>query len=260
MRTEGKTLFRAKAGVGAVGLLVAAAGFAAGTFALSAAPASGSPQRATVTTTVKVTATEFKFKLSRTTVPVGTVVFKVTNRGKIAHDFKIAGKKTPLIRPGKTATVKVVFHKKGRYAYLCTVPGHAKLGMKGVLGVGLKAPVSHSTTTTKAITTTTTTKTTTTATTTTTPGPGGTVQVSEFEFGFTLSPTAIPAGNVTFVMKNTGTVSHNFDIQGVKAGPFLNPGQSATMSVNLQAGRTYSYLCDVPGHAQLGMKGTFTPS
>src|SRR5258705_13334906 len=120
-------MLRSKIGVGAVALLVAAGGFAA-TFALSAAPASGTLQRSAVTT-VKVTATEFKFKLSRTTVPVGTVVFQVVNRGKIKHDFKIAGKKTPLIRPGKSATLKVVFHKKGRYAYLCTVPGHAALGM-----------------------------------------------------------------------------------------------------------------------------------
>jgi uncharacterized cupredoxin-like copper-binding protein len=238
-------MFRSKIGVGAVGLLVVAAGFGVGTFALSAAPASGTPQRADVTT-VKVTATEFKFKLSRTTVPVGVVVFQVVNKGKIEHDFKIAGKKTPLIRPGKSATLRVVFHKKGRYAYLCTVPGHAAAGMKGVLGVGVSAP--HPTTTTTATTTTTST------------GPGGTVQVSEFEFGFTLSPATVPSGNVTFVMKNVGTVTHNFDVSGVMAGPFLNPGQSATMTVNLQGGRVYSYLCDVPGHAEAGMKGTFTPS
>jgi uncharacterized cupredoxin-like copper-binding protein len=248
-------MLRSKVRVGAVVLLVAAAGFAVGTFTLSAAPASGTAQRAVVTK-VKVTATEFKFKLSRTTVPVGVVVFQVVNRGKIAHDFKIAGKKTPLIRPGKTATLKVVFHKKGRYAYLCTVPGHARLGMKGVLGVGVNAP--HPTTTTRATTTATTT--TTPSTTTTSTGPGGTVQVSMFEYGFTLSPATVPSGNVTFVMKNVGTVTHNFDVSGVKAGPFVNPGQSATMTVNLQGGRAYSYLCDVPGHAELGMKGTFTPS
>jgi plastocyanin len=86
------------------------------------------------------------------------------------------------------------------------------------------------------------------------------VQVSEFEFGFTLSPPVVPSGNVTFVMKNTGTVQHNFHVQGVKAGPFLNPGRSATMVVNLQAGRKYTYLCDVPGHAAAGMIGSFTPS
>lgn len=230
--------------IGLLGLVPAAAGVAAATFVLNAAPASGTLQRAVVTTNVTVAASEFKFKLSRKTVPVGVVVFHVVNKGKIKHDFKIHGRKTPLIKPGKTATLRVVFSKKGSQAYLCTVPGHAAAGMKGVLAVGVSAPRS----------------TTTTRTTTTNPGPGGTVQVSMFEFGFTLSPTAVPSGNVSFVVKNNGTVEHNFDVEGVKAGPFLNPGQSATVTVNLKAGQKYTYLCDVPGHAAAGMIGTFTPS
>jgi plastocyanin len=81
-----------------------------------------------------------------------------------------------------------------------------------------------------------------------------------FEFGFSFSPAAIPSGNVTFVMNNTGGVVHNFDIEGAKSGPFVDPGQSATMTVNLQAGRTYTFVCDVPYHAGSGMEGTFTPT
>jgi uncharacterized cupredoxin-like copper-binding protein len=50
--------------------------------------------------------------------------------------------------------------------------------------------------------------------------------------------------------------SHNLDIQAVKVGPFLNPGQAASVTVNLQAGHFYTYLCDVPGHAELGMTGS----
>jgi hypothetical protein len=46
------------------------------------------------TTTVTVKASEFKFVLSKRVVPRGTVIFKVTNVGKVVHDFKIAGKKT----------------------------------------------------------------------------------------------------------------------------------------------------------------------
>jgi uncharacterized cupredoxin-like copper-binding protein len=217
----------------------------AGGFALAPGRAAGTV-RLTTTTTVTVAASEFKFKLSRKTAPVGTVVFKVVNRGKIGHDFKINGKKTPLLKPGKSATLKVTFKKKGRFNYLCTVPGHAALGMKGVFAVGTSAPPPPPPTKP--------------TTTTTSPGPGGTVNVSEFEYGFTLSPSSVPSGNVTFVMTNTGTTTHNFDISGVKAGPFIEPGKSATMTVNLQAGRQYTYLCDVPGHAALGMKGTFTPS
>ena len=90
------------------------------------------------TTTDAVTAgkpSEFRFTLAKRTVPKGTVFFKVTNRGRINHDFKIAGKKTPVLAAGKSATLKVVFTKAGRYAYLCTLPGHAAGGMKGVLVV-----------------------------------------------------------------------------------------------------------------------------
>jgi uncharacterized cupredoxin-like copper-binding protein len=226
-----------------VGPLVAVATLFGAGYALAAGSAAQAGQHSAVTT-VTVAASEFKFKLSKTTAPVGTVVFKVVNNGKIAHDFKINGKSTPLIKPHKSATLKVVFKKKGRYSYLCTVPGHARLGMKGVLAVGTTPPP------------TTTAKTTTTAS----PGPGGTVQVTEFEYGFKLSPATIPSGAVTFVMTNTGTVTHNFDITGVKAGPFLDPGKSASMTVTLHAGQRYSYLCDVPGHAALGMQGSFTPS
>ena len=40
--------------------------------------------------------------LSKRTVRHGTVVFKVVNKGKLPHDFKISGHKTALIKPGKS--------------------------------------------------------------------------------------------------------------------------------------------------------------
>jgi uncharacterized cupredoxin-like copper-binding protein len=86
-------------------------------------------------TTVNVTAIEFKFTLSKKSVKHGTVVFKVSNKGHVAHDFKIDNKKTALIQPGKSAKLTVTFAKAGSYAYSCTVPGHAAAGMKGTLKV-----------------------------------------------------------------------------------------------------------------------------
>jgi uncharacterized cupredoxin-like copper-binding protein len=85
----------------------------------------------TTATTVKVTAKEFKFVLSTKTARHGKVTFKVVNRGKVKHDFKIAGKKTPLLKPGKSATLTVTL-SKGKHKYVCTVLGHAAAGMKGV--------------------------------------------------------------------------------------------------------------------------------
>jgi uncharacterized cupredoxin-like copper-binding protein len=82
-------------------------------------------------TTVKVTAKDtFRFVLSRKSAPHGKVTFKVTNKGHLKHDFKIAGKKTKLLGHNQTATLKVTL-KKGKYPYKCTFPGHAQLGMKG---------------------------------------------------------------------------------------------------------------------------------
>jgi uncharacterized cupredoxin-like copper-binding protein len=86
-------------------------------------------------TSIRVVAVEFRFRLSQKSAHRGTVVFRVVNHGKVAHDFKIAGRKTPIIKPGKSAVLRVVLRNKGRYPYLCTVPGHAAAGMKGVLKV-----------------------------------------------------------------------------------------------------------------------------
>ena len=112
------------------------AGLGAGVFVARG----GATTNAQAVSKVTVVATEFKFALSKRSVNSGVVVFTVKNKGKILHDFKIAGKKTPLIKPGKSATLRVTINKNGRFAYICTVTGHVRLGMKGVLAVGTAAP------------------------------------------------------------------------------------------------------------------------
>ena len=99
-----------------------------------ALPASG----ASTATTVNVTAgkpAELAFTLSKKSVAKGAVTFKVTNKGMLEHDFKIDGKVTKKLKGGQSATLKVTFKKAGKYKFLCTVPGHAAGGMKGVLTV-----------------------------------------------------------------------------------------------------------------------------
>ena len=76
--------------------------------------------------------TEFKFALKPKTATKRAVVFALKNNGTIGHDFKIAGKKTPMVAAGKSG-LRVTFRKAGRYAFLCTLPSHAPAGMKGVL-------------------------------------------------------------------------------------------------------------------------------
>jgi uncharacterized cupredoxin-like copper-binding protein len=105
---------------GAVSLAVAVSAFAGG---------SATAQRVTVDMS------EFKFVVKPKTVKKGTVVFALTNKGNIAHDFRIGGKKSAVVASSKKGTLRVTFAKAGRYAFLCTLPSHAPAGMKGVLVV-----------------------------------------------------------------------------------------------------------------------------
>ena len=237
-----------------VGVLGLATLGLAGVFGGVFLPSSGATTAKTdATTRITVKASEFKYVLSRRSAPTGTIVFTVKNTGKISHDFKIAGKKTAKLAPGKSQVLRVVIKKKGTYSFVCTLLGHAGAGMKGKLGVGTAAP-----------------KPTPTPTTTSAPPPppppptptgtlgnaNTTVQVSMFEYGYTLSQASIPSGQVTFVIKNNGSEVHNFSITGTKAGTLLNPGQTETYTVALPPSR-YNYVCDVPFHIDRGMLGSF---
>jgi uncharacterized cupredoxin-like copper-binding protein len=93
-------------------------------------------QTRSTATTVQVRGGEFFFRLSTKSIAKpGKVTFVFSNIGHVQHDFDINGKKTPLISPGKKATLVVTFKKKGKFTYICTVPGHAAAGMKGVFTV-----------------------------------------------------------------------------------------------------------------------------
>jgi uncharacterized cupredoxin-like copper-binding protein len=133
-------------------LSLAAAGIAA-----VAAPTALAHVNHTAGTTITVTAgkpSEFAFKLSAKTAKHGAITFKVTNGtgAGLPHDFTLcsapakstaaaslpnscAGKGTPQLAQGKSATLTVNVAKPGNYEYLCTVPGHAAGGMKGILKV-----------------------------------------------------------------------------------------------------------------------------
>jgi len=86
-------------------------------------------------TTIYVKASEFHFALSASAAPRGRVVFVVKNVGLTAHNFRIDRKQTPLIAPGKTARLIVVFTKPGKYPYRCTVDEHALAGMRSIFTI-----------------------------------------------------------------------------------------------------------------------------
>lgn len=116
-----------------VGLATAAVG--GGLASASAAAHPEQARTAALLKTVTVKASEFKFALSSKSAKRGVVIFKVTNVGKVSHDFEINGRKTPMLSHGKSNTLRVTFLRKGAYPYKCTVPGHAAAGMKGVFTI-----------------------------------------------------------------------------------------------------------------------------
>jgi uncharacterized cupredoxin-like copper-binding protein len=97
--------------------------------------AANATHRAALVTTIRVTAMDIKFKLSGKSARRGIVVFKVTNIGRLTHDFSIKGRTTRKLSHGQSATLRITFLRKGNYPYKCTVDGHAAAGMKGVFTI-----------------------------------------------------------------------------------------------------------------------------
>jgi plastocyanin len=112
--------------------------------ALGAAALAGPALAATTTATAKVkpqkvtvTASEYRFAITKKAFKTGTVTFTVRNKGTEVHDFKVNGKspKSRFLAPGQSQTLRITFTKPGRYQYLCTIGEHAIRGMQGVIVV-----------------------------------------------------------------------------------------------------------------------------
>jgi len=85
-----------------------------------------------------------------------------------------------------------------------------------------------------------------------------TVTVKLSEWKVELSRPAIGPGPVTFIAKNTGTIPHQFEVEGKgieKQTPQIAPGDSAVLTLNLKEGE-YEVYCPIGdgSHEKLGMK------
>ena len=159
-------------------VLASGAGLLATGAYASSTHSSASP---TVITVVSGKPSELRFQLSQSSnLKPGSYTFKVTNKGLGFHTFKFCtapvknaskntctGKVTKTLHPGDTASFTVKITKTGKYEFLCSIPGHAAGGMKGLIGVGVSVPPVPKPPKTTTTTPTTTTGTTTTGTTTT---------------------------------------------------------------------------------------------
>jgi plastocyanin len=94
------------------------------------------------------------------------------------------------------------------------------------------------------------------------PGGGGSSadQVSMSEYKFAPSTVSAKAGS-TLTVNNSGSIQHDLKLrQGSKevgGTPLVDAGSSAKLKLKFKPG-TYVMFCSVPGHEQLGMKGSFT--
>ncbi len=214
-----------------------------------------------------------------------TVIINVVNNGKMPHAFgvvsdpdnpntiafpdaKFKSPDNPILH-GESGTVKFVADTPGHYYYICTVPGHAALGMKGDLVVEKPeggAPAA---------------------------GPVKPTGVSHsFDLAFTETsdlrtlgfnaPNGKPNSNPVIEVKagdtviinvvNNGKMPHAFGVVSDPDNPntiafpdakFKSPdnpilhGESGTVKFVADTPGHYYYICTVPGHAALGMKGDF---
>lgn len=104
-------------------------------------------------------------------------------------------------------------------------------------------------------------------------GAGGTtVSVALAEMKVSAKPASVPAGRVTFVVKNAGSVEHELvvvrgggalQVKAFKADEHgrdlgevedVGVGKAKRLTLTLMPG-TYSLICNIIGHYQLGMRG-----
>ena len=93
-------------------------------------------------------------------------------------------------------------------------------------------------------------------------GAGGkpassTVTVTLSEWKVLIAPAKVPPGRVTFEVSNAGTIPHGFEVEGAgleRSTPQIQPGATATFTLDLRAGR-YEAYCPIGkgSHRMLGM-------
>jgi hypothetical protein len=198
-----------------------AAGLGALALALSAAPSQVKADAASVT----VTLTDSALIVAPSRIPVGGVVFRIVNRGRVARSFSIGGNRTRAIPAGGSARLRVALTTPGTRTTVSVGPRRATR-ITGVLGVF--APCAHPTSTTVV------------------------VQLGQDKGGLTISQTTIPCGAVTFSVTDTGSLIDSLQVFANYAGargttPELKPGQTASLTIHFtELGNGYAQSGDFP--------------
>jgi len=84
------------------------------------------------------------------------------------------------------------------------------------------------------------------------------VTVELTEWALNPNTIRVKAGTIRFVVRNRGTITHGFEIDGKEFEKKIEPfpaGQTRSLIVELPPGE-YEIYCQVPGHKEKGMEGT----
>lgn len=95
--------------------------------------------------------------------------------------------------------------------------------------------------------------------------PAGSVKVTMTDYKFNPADLKVKAGKAEFFLVNSGTVSHDMVVVGsdgksVGRSELVQAGNTAVFTVDNLPSGSYRFICDQPGHEDLGMKGTLTAS
>jgi uncharacterized cupredoxin-like copper-binding protein len=187
-----------------------------------------------------------------------TITFRITNKGKATHEFKVgpmaaafgdlaSAPEVAGITPGSTKSLTYTFSGTGPYAYACHEPGHYENGMIGFVNVipttAYLGTPSH---------------------------PRMIVIAADDHLEFVPAEVSVtPSETILFVIPNVGTdLTHEFQIgpadrvaldqvdgQIVKEADQILPGHVAYLTYTFGASGSYAYACHEPGHYEAGMKG-----
>jgi hypothetical protein len=184
------------------------AAFTAAFLAIGADATQADPSQSTVLVRITSAAVE----VAPVNVLAGPLVFRIANRGKVARDFAIGGKQTPQIAAGRSTTLTVNL-TKGFHTYSSVRRDH-RGRVRGLLNA--LEPCTNPVETTV------------------------TVQMHQSPGSITVSHSAVPCGDVTFLITNTGSMVDDLHVfaelpQEKGASPELNPGQTARLTIRFAA-------------------------
>lgn len=275
----------------------------------SQATVTGSPsQNAGGPEKVQVTEKDYSITLSTNVIQPGQVEFDLSNQGPSEHEFVIfktdlapdqlptkngivdesASGLTKVFEqsqyPAGTSKTVDVNLEAGNYVVICNLPGHYQQGMRAALTVTKDASPTQTamagTSGQASATPTATAQATATPTQGEAQDQGTAVGVILKNFDVFVDRDSVPAGMVTFNLRNEGISEHEFvifktelsadnlpvkDAQVQEDAPSLqkvaeqqqfSPGETRQLTLQLDPGH-YVLLCNLPDHYQQGMRIDF---